>query len=209
MKPTPWGASIWALVIVVCYFPLIVSGHPVYHAKAGSSIRIQCPCRTDIGSFSKSDEKGAIWSNGIVAKDKRQRYSFENNSIAIENLSPSDQGSYVWVCDEEYVETRIHLHVIVSSEWIAINCMGILGASLAGTMILLFTIVCVFLVRKNIPKKVIEKFRSIVFHETKQAIYTVGKSNQLKPLPINQDVTLVVDSNLTENIDDSKLFRVA
>ena len=54
-----------------------------------------------------------------------------------------------------------------------------------------------------------EEFRSIVFHETKQAIYTVGKSNQLKSLPINQDVTLVVDSNLAENIDDSKLFRVA
>ena len=43
--------------------------------------------------------------------------------------------------------------IAVSSELIAINRMVILGASLAGTIILTLAIVCFFLVRKNIPRK--------------------------------------------------------
>ena len=77
----------------------------------GHTVRIPCPCRTDVGSFSKTDEKGTIWSNGIIAKDKKHNYSFTDGVLIIRQATSNDSGTYTWVCDEDYKETEVRLIV--------------------------------------------------------------------------------------------------
>ena len=42
---------------------------------------------------------------------KRDKFSYENRSIIMHDVRPSDGGDYVWVCDSSYTETVVRVKV--------------------------------------------------------------------------------------------------
>ena len=109
-------------------FEQVSCEYTTYESTLTDNATLPCPCQTRFSSLSKLNEKEIIWANGIIAKSKRKRFLFANNSIIIRNVSMSDSGVYVWVCDRDYVETPVQL--VVRSETIFIFLILVIFAIL-------------------------------------------------------------------------------
>ena len=84
-----------------CVIEISVLGESAheFNAAVHSEVRIRRPCLNDVGIFYKLEDHDIIWINGTVTGYKKDRASYNDGCIIINNLTLSDNGDYVWVCD--------------------------------------------------------------------------------------------------------------